>query len=107
MVILSSAKHLAGAHSPSEFEPHRDLSVARVARGTGDSSKIGISQKRIRCPEASVVCEVEELRAEFEFHALMYGEVLEEPHVNILDPLSSCIGGEPRSVPRHLVERSR
>src|SRR5438105_8860051 len=104
---LSIARHLPSPRPPSELEPDRDLPVARVARRTGDSAEIGISQKRIGCPEANRVGEIEEFGSQFQFHSFPDREVLEEPHVSILYPLPSRIGGKTRSVPRHLVARRR
>ena len=94
-------------HPPSELEPDCDLPVPRVARRTGDSAEIGISQKRIGCPEANRVGEIEEFGSQFQFHSFPDREVLEETHVSIPDPLRSRVGGKPRCIARHLIIRNR
>ena len=68
-------------------------------------AEIGISQKRIGCPEAHRVGEIEELGSQFQFHPFPHRKILEEPHINI--PFPSRVGGKTRSVPGHLVARSR
>jgi len=50
---------------------------------------------------------MEELGSQFQFHPFPDRKILEEPHINILDPFPSRVGGKTRSVPGHLVARSR
>src|SRR5450432_439841 len=91
---------------PSELEPYRDLAVTRAVRRTGDSAEIGVSQERIGCPETNRVGEIKELGSQFQLHSLSHREVLEKPHVNILDPFSPDIRGETGGIARYLVVRN-
>src|SRR5438132_11536781 len=104
---LSSAKHLPSPHSPSEFEPHCNLPVARVVRLSGDFAESGVSQERVGCPEAYRVGEIKELGSQFQFHSFPDREVLEETHVSIPYPLRSRVAGKPRCIARHLIIRNR